>query len=150
MAKVDDRMVYTPFKNDHGPLNLAMTFEALLAIHSHINVCVRGYGYHTDTKQMDVNRPVCLYTSSNPQTKSNIALVAALFTVRSPPDTARYVMLLPLEPQGAFLGAARTDLHSSWSTTETPGVLTSPSRTLSSFPSATLATGSTSTPSVSR
>lgn len=38
-VSVDDDMVYTPFKNDHGPLNLAYTFDACVRIYDKINVC---------------------------------------------------------------------------------------------------------------
>jgi cell division cycle 14 len=35
---VDDEMRYIPFAKDYGPLNLAYTFEACVAIHTRLNV----------------------------------------------------------------------------------------------------------------
>jgi cell division cycle 14 len=35
---VDDQMAYCPFSRDYGPLNLAFTYSACLALHDKMNV----------------------------------------------------------------------------------------------------------------
>ncbi|WOO85666.1 Tyrosine-protein phosphatase CDC14 [Vanrija pseudolonga] len=66
---LDDYMVYTPFKNDHGPLNLAYTFDACVRIFDKLNA--------KDYKR----KALCLYTSPSPEQKSNVALIAALYSL---------------------------------------------------------------------
>lgn len=37
-SAVDDILVYTPFKNDYGPLNLAYTYDACVALYEKMKV----------------------------------------------------------------------------------------------------------------
>lgn len=65
---VDEEMQYIPFAMDHGPFNLAFTYHACVRIHDRL-------------ESSEKHRPVCLYTSCKAETKSNIALLAALYFV---------------------------------------------------------------------
>lgn len=38
LSAVDDILVYTPFKNDYGPLNLAYTYDACVALYEKMKV----------------------------------------------------------------------------------------------------------------
>ncbi|KAL1405347.1 cell division control protein 14 [Vanrija albida] len=66
---LDDYMLYTPFKNDHGPLNLAYTFDACVRIFDKLNA------------KEHKRKALCLYTSPSPEQKSNVALIAALYSL---------------------------------------------------------------------
>ncbi|OCF41021.1 hypothetical protein I317_05132 [Kwoniella heveanensis CBS 569] len=67
LFSLDEEMHYTPFSADHGPLNLAFTFRALIKIHDRLE--------RTEARK----KPLCLYTAPEPTRKSNMTLIAALF-----------------------------------------------------------------------
>ncbi|KAK4685178.1 cell division cycle 14, partial [Tremellales sp. Uapishka_1] len=64
---LDEEMRYNSFAMDHGPLNLAMTFHACIAIYEAIHASPHK------------RQAVCLYTSPGAETKSNMALLVALY-----------------------------------------------------------------------
>ena len=80
-------MAYQPFHKDHGPLNLAYTFEACVWIHERLEVSGVPQCHliqeRTDqqSKKWAQTKPVCLYTSQDPKQKANIALIVALYFV---------------------------------------------------------------------
>ncbi|GFZ44538.1 hypothetical protein JCM24511_02261 [Saitozyma sp. JCM 24511] len=65
LFSLDEDMGYIPFADDFGPLNLAYTFDACVAIHAKL--------------EEDKLRPMCLYTSIDVKVKTNMALIAALY-----------------------------------------------------------------------
>ncbi|GMK58742.1 hypothetical protein CspeluHIS016_0601840 [Cutaneotrichosporon spelunceum] len=69
LFSLDHELYYTPFKNDYGPLNLAYTFDACVKIFDRLNV--------KDHKR----KALCLYTSPEPEQKSNLALITALYSL---------------------------------------------------------------------
>ncbi|OWZ57057.1 cell division cycle 14 [Cryptococcus neoformans c8] len=76
---LDDDMRYTSFAMDHGPLNLAFTFHACIRIHEKLE------------KARERGKPVCLYTTTEPKMKSNMILIAALYSLivdKQPPWNA--------------------------------------------------------------
>ncbi|KAL0253859.1 hypothetical protein I308_101237 [Cryptococcus tetragattii IND107] len=76
---LDDDMRYTSFAMDHGPLNLAFTFHACIRIHEKLE------------KATERGKPVCLYTTTEPKMKSNMILIAALYSLivdKQPPWSA--------------------------------------------------------------
>jgi cell division cycle 14 len=78
---VDDEMRYIPFAKDYGPLNLAYTFEACVAIHTRLNVSyLELLGFLADVQEKN-GKPICLYTSTDPKMKSNMALLVGLYAV---------------------------------------------------------------------
>ncbi len=82
MCSVDDQMAYTAFARDHGPLNLAFTFSAFLAIHDKLSVS-RGPSSSINLRQSPElkHRPICLYTNPEAKMKSNMVLMVALYYV---------------------------------------------------------------------
>lgn len=79
-------------------------------------------------------KAVCLYTSPEPEQKSNLAVIAALYSVRYLP------LLLPTTKRPN----ADTHTRSLLSSTMTPGTRSNPLLILNSFRFETLATASTS------
>ncbi|KAK8844760.1 hypothetical protein IAR55_006610 [Kwoniella newhampshirensis] len=69
LFSLDDEMAYASFAMDHGPLNLAFTYQACLRIHERLE------------KTEANKKPLCLYTSPDPKTKSNMTLVVALWAL---------------------------------------------------------------------
>ncbi|CAK9786997.1 phosphatases II [Cutaneotrichosporon oleaginosum] len=69
LFSLDHDLYYTPFKNDYGPLNLAYTFDACVKIFNRLDI--------KDHKR----KALCLYTSPEPEQKSNMALIAALYSL---------------------------------------------------------------------
>nr|XP_031862049.1 uncharacterized protein CI109_002462 [Kwoniella shandongensis]KAA5529121.1 hypothetical protein CI109_002462 [Kwoniella shandongensis] len=69
LFSLDEEMRYTSFAMDHGPLNLAFTYQACLRIHERLE--------KTEAKK----KPLCLYTSSDPKMKSNMTLAVALWSL---------------------------------------------------------------------
>ncbi|BEI83799.1 hypothetical protein CcaverHIS002_0404030 [Cutaneotrichosporon cavernicola] len=69
LFSLDHDLYYTPFKNDYGPLNLAYTFDACVKIFDRLNI--------KDHKR----KALCLYTSPEPEQKSNLAVIAALYSL---------------------------------------------------------------------
>ncbi|WVQ94156.1 hypothetical protein IAU59_001234 [Kwoniella sp. CBS 9459] len=67
LFSLDDEMHYTPFSTDHGPLNLAFTFQACIRIHDRLE--------RTEERK----KPLCLFTSPEPTQKSNMTLIVALY-----------------------------------------------------------------------
>ncbi|ODN89731.1 cell division cycle 14 [Cryptococcus wingfieldii CBS 7118] len=79
LFSLDDELRYTSFASDHGPLNLAFTFLACIKIHEKLE------------RARDRRKPVCLYTTTEPKTKSNMILIAALYSLivdKQPPWNA--------------------------------------------------------------
>ncbi|WVQ72246.1 hypothetical protein IAR50_001795 [Cryptococcus sp. DSM 104548] len=79
LFSLDDELRYTSFASDHGPLNLAFTFHACIKIHEKLE------------RARDRRKPVCLYTTTEPKTKSNMILIAALYSLivdKQPPWNA--------------------------------------------------------------
>ncbi|WVF66542.1 hypothetical protein IAT40_001282 [Kwoniella sp. CBS 6097] len=67
LFSLDEEMRYTPFSKDHGPLNLAFTFQACIRIHDRLE--------RTEARK----KPLCLYTSPEPTQKSNMTLIVTLY-----------------------------------------------------------------------
>lgn len=82
---VDDEMAYSAFSRDYGPLNLAFTYAACLIIHEKLGVSwltvLRPETQLMYQPKESRSRPVCLYTSPDAETKSNMALMVALYFV---------------------------------------------------------------------
>lgn len=83
-------MAYTPFANDHGPLNMAYTMQAFLRIFEVVQVSLFWTYMDMDTiahpVQARENSPrptkaLCLYSDPNPKVKSNMVLIVALYYV---------------------------------------------------------------------
>ncbi|ORY26505.1 protein-tyrosine phosphatase-like protein [Naematelia encephala] len=87
---LDEEIKYTPFALDHGPMNLAMTFLACVAIHDKINA--------KETK----HKSLCLYTATDSKAKSNMALMAALY----------FLVVMREEPWEAFMPIAHFEVLS--------------------------------------
>ncbi|OMJ78244.1 hypothetical protein SteCoe_21969 [Stentor coeruleus] len=65
---IDDELVYQPFCNDFGPLNLGMTYKFCVELEKLIKPTVNNYKiYH--------------YTSLNPQKRSNAAFLMGAFQI---------------------------------------------------------------------
>ncbi|WWC67309.1 uncharacterized protein I206_101217 [Kwoniella pini CBS 10737] len=87
LFSLDEEMHYTPFASDHGPLNIAFTFQACIRIHDRLE--------RTERRK----KPLCLYTTTEPTKKSCMALVVALYFLivgRQPPWNA-FRPIAPLE-----------------------------------------------------
>ncbi|KAL7420425.1 cell division control protein 14 [Cryptotrichosporon argae] len=63
LFSLDKDMAYAKFHEDHGPLNLSMTFDACIKIH----------------EKLEKKRTYCLYTDPDPEMKSNMTLVVCLY-----------------------------------------------------------------------
>ena len=77
---MDNEVNYIPFAKDYGPLNLAYTFEACVAIHTKLHVSSLFRSARADEKEKNGN-PICLYSSTDPKAKSNMALMICLYCV---------------------------------------------------------------------
>ncbi|WWC97560.1 hypothetical protein V866_004444 [Kwoniella sp. B9012] len=87
LFSLDEEMHYTPFAKDHGPLNLAFTFQACIRIHDRLE--------RTEARK----KPLCLYTTTEPEKKSCMTLIVALYFLivgRQPPWNA-FRPIAPLE-----------------------------------------------------
>ncbi|WVW81277.1 hypothetical protein I302_103268 [Kwoniella bestiolae CBS 10118] len=87
LFSLDEEMHYTPFSKDHGPLNLAFTFQACIRIHDRLE--------RTEAKK----KPICMYTTTEPEKKSCMTLIVALYFLivgRQPPWNA-FRPIAPLE-----------------------------------------------------
>jgi len=88
---VDDILQYMPFAHDHGPLNMGMVsrfgeYATCIAID---RSATYGPSSHTAELLQAMRRheklagaQLCLMTIDNPDTKSNAACLAAVYTVR--------------------------------------------------------------------
>ncbi|WWC90188.1 uncharacterized protein L201_005121 [Kwoniella dendrophila CBS 6074] len=87
LFSLDEEMHYTPFAMDHGPLNLAFTFQACIRIHDRLE--------RTEARK----KPLCLYTTTEAEKKSCMTLAVALYFLivgRQPPWNA-FGPIAPLE-----------------------------------------------------
>lgn len=77
-------MYYLAFAKDYGPLNLSYVFDACQTIHTQLTVSLTHTNVNLKwvlTDQANPEVPVCVYTAPNPKSKSNMALMVALYCV---------------------------------------------------------------------
>lgn len=76
---VDNELVYLSFFDDWGPLNVAMFYRFCLHLHHLINSAQDDSVVSTDAENNNLH--LILYTTSEPRTKANAALLAAMYAM---------------------------------------------------------------------
>lgn len=88
MCTVDPELSYIPFAQDRGPYNIAQTLKGCTLIHELLTVSevsiirARCSGWLTKSQaKRYAGKPICLYSCKDPAFKTNMILMACLYTV---------------------------------------------------------------------